>query len=121
MELVDTADLKSVFNEGSSPSALTIRTRTRLKKNGNPQRRKKGRKPARSLAELYLFHQGHCRYCGCATVLGGEGDNAATRDHVVPKSRGGKQAGNLVLACARCNSMKSNRTVADLRNTPLSH
>lgn len=41
-----------------------------------------------------------CRYCG---------EQAETRDHVVPRSRGGKgAAANIVFACLRCNQMKAN-------------
>jgi 5-methylcytosine-specific restriction endonuclease McrA len=42
---------------------------------------------------------GRCAYCGCSEDL--------TVDHFVPLSKGGKiGAGNIVPACARCNSKK---------------
>ena len=80
-----------------------------MRKAGNGNRRKKGRKPAYSLAELYYRSGGRCKYCGTMTVLDGEGSNRATRDHVRARARGGRQAGNLVLACALCNEMKGDR------------
>ena len=44
-----------------------------------------------------------CQYCGAAERL--------TLDHVLPRSRGGTDAwDNLVAACTRCNSRKGNRT-----------
>lgn len=44
-----------------------------------------------------------CQYCGIKTDL--------TLDHVMPKSRGGRDSWeNLVTACNRCNVRKGNRT-----------
>jgi 5-methylcytosine-specific restriction endonuclease McrA len=44
-----------------------------------------------------------CQYCGCKDRL--------TIDHVVPKSRGGKDVWeNLVAACVPCNNRKGSRT-----------
>lgn len=55
-----------------------------------------------------------CAYCG---------QHAQTIDHVIPRSRGGKDTWeNLVAACQRCNNLKSDRTPAEmgwrLRLTP---
>ena len=51
-----------------------------------------------------LRRDGHrCQYCGSRERL--------TLDHVQPKSRGGQDAWeNLVAACSRCNNRKGNRT-----------
>ncbi len=47
-----------------------------------------------------------CQYCGNREAL--------TIDHVFPRSRGGKDTWeNLVAACSRCNSRKGNRTPAE--------
>jgi 5-methylcytosine-specific restriction endonuclease McrA len=48
----------------------------------------------------------HCAYCG---------RSANTIDHVVPKSRGGEESWeNLVACCFRCNNVKGDRTLAQL-------
>jgi 5-methylcytosine-specific restriction endonuclease McrA len=56
----------------------------------------------------------HCAYCGKA---------ASTIDHVVPRSRGGEDSWeNLVACCLRCNNLKGDRTPGEigweLRITP---
>lgn len=50
-----------------------------------------------------LRRDGHrCAYCGGA---------ATTVDHVLPRSRGGRDTWeNLVACCVRCNNLKGNRT-----------
>lgn len=50
-----------------------------------------------------------CYYCGCSLKKG-----KLTRDHVVPKSKGG-QHGRLVDACAPCNSKKAALTLEEFR------
>jgi 5-methylcytosine-specific restriction endonuclease McrA len=54
-----------------------------------------------------LRRDGHrCAYCG---------RSADTVDHVHPKSRGGLETWeNLVASCLRCNNKKGNRTLAEL-------
>lgn len=53
-------------------------------------------------------HGGKCSYCGTSGPL--------TMDHVIPISRGGTHSiGNLVPACAKCNSSKRHRTVMEWR------
>ncbi|MDX2025255.1 HNH endonuclease [Microcella sp.] len=50
-----------------------------------------------------------CAYCG---------GNATTIDHVVPRSRGGADTWeNLVACCLKCNNIKSDRTPAEMRWT----
>jgi hypothetical protein len=56
-----------------------------------------------------------CQYCGTTKHL--------TIDHIIPKSRGGKNTwSNLVTCCLRCNSNKGDRTPDEanmkLRNKP---
>ncbi|WP_378145399.1 HNH endonuclease [Cnuibacter sp. UC19_7] len=47
-----------------------------------------------------------CAYCGAS---------ASTIDHVHPRSRGGKDSWeNLVACCLRCNNIKGNRTPAEM-------
>ena len=65
------------------------------------------RVPYRATAALsrraVLARDGHeCAYCG---------GRATTLDHVVPRSRGGDNSfDNLVAACGRCNQRKADRT-----------
>lgn len=48
-----------------------------------------------------------CAYCGAG---------ATTIDHVLPRSRGGKDTWeNLVACCLRCNNNKGDRTPAEMR------
>ena len=55
-----------------------------------------------------------CMYCGHKFSL-----SELTRDHVMPKSRGGKDAyENLVIACKACNNRKGDRTPEEA-NMPL--
>lgn len=60
--------------------------------------------------EVIARDQGRCRYCGCQTGSG-YGEDNLTIDHVLPRSRGGKDhVGNMVVACFRCNHRKGSRT-----------
>ncbi len=43
-----------------------------------------------------------------------------TMDHLIPLSRGGKSTKkNIVVSCKQCNSLKKNRTVAEIRLSEL--
>jgi 5-methylcytosine-specific restriction endonuclease McrA len=55
-----------------------------------------------------LRRDGHrCQYCGRADVT-------LTVDHILPKSRGGSDSWeNLVAACVSCNNSKGDRTPSD--------
>jgi hypothetical protein len=39
--------------------------------------------------------------------------NSVTRDHVLPRSRGGRGARNIVAACYRCNNVKGDMTAEE--------
>lgn len=63
---------------------------------------------------IFARDHGRCAYCGA---------HATSVDHVVPRSRGGGHVwDNVVAACARCNRVKADRSVAELgwrlRSTP---
>lgn len=88
-----------------------------MRKPGNPHRQKKGRTRAYTLAELWHMRGGRCKYCGCMTDLDIAGPTQATRDHVLPRAMGGKQSGNLVLACRLCNETKAATVPVHLRNS----
>lgn len=50
-----------------------------------------------------------CQYCGCRVSL-----RTGTRDHVIPRSHGGRDVlGNVVTACAPCNLRKDDQTPAE--------
>lgn len=56
---------------------------------------------------------GICWYCG---------EEATTRDHVTPRSRGGTDdPENLVPACVRCNSQKRDKTLEEYRAWKYAH
>ena len=64
------------------------------------------------LSNLALFErdQSMCLYCGITFSR-----RELTRDHVVPRSRGGKDTWeNCVTACKRCNHHKGNRLLDDV-------
>ena len=53
---------------------------------------------------IFKRDSGKCQYCGTTKDL--------TIDHVIPRSRGGKSTWtNLVTACKKCNSKKSDFTL----------
>ncbi len=65
-----------------------------------------------------IRRDGHqCQYCG-------RGDVTLTVDHVIPKSKGGNDSWeNLVAACVSCNNRKGDRTPSEaqvkLRRKPI--
>ena len=64
------------------------------------------RPPSLTNANLFARDRQHCMYCGNRHARG-----SLTRDHVVPRSRGGLDVWtNVVAACRRCNRLKDNRT-----------
>lgn len=54
---------------------------------------------------LFEAQRGLCGICGALIYAASEG----TIDHVLPRALGGKNAGNVVLAHARCNNAKAAR------------
>jgi 5-methylcytosine-specific restriction endonuclease McrA len=61
--------------------------------------------PAWSRAGVRVRDGGRCAYCG---------GHATTIDHVLPRSRGGKNSWlNTVAACGSCNQRKGDRTPAE--------
>jgi hypothetical protein len=52
-----------------------------------------------------------CFYCEC--TLTNEGDCRRTKDHIIPKSKGGRgnRGYNVVIACDKCNRLKDNYTL----------
>lgn len=63
----------------------------------------KAQKASSPLTARILRIQGrNCYLCGYHMA-------APTREHVVPQSKGGKNAGNILMACQPCNVRKGNR------------
>lgn len=59
----------------------------------------------KKLKRLHHVCQGRCIHCDQPTVLHGKGKKKATRDHIIPKSKGGSWTiSNLILACETCNN-----------------
>lgn len=62
--------------------------------------------PPLTNASLFRRDQQLCLYCGRRFA-----ERELTRDHLLPRSRGGRDAWlNVVTACRRCNQHKGNRT-----------
>lgn len=68
-------------------------------------------RPAQLTNAALFKRDGHrCQYCGRHKDQL-KGRNRLTRDHIIPKSRGGKESwDNVVTACAACNHRKDDRT-----------
>lgn len=61
-----------------------------------------------SLQKAIRRQGGLCFYCHRVMTTG---SSRPTREHVVPKSKGGGHKGNIVAACFRCNTSKGNMGV----------
>ena len=67
----------------------------------------KTRKPNRK--NIFIRDDGKCQYCNKTLTY-----NKSTVDHVVPKSKAGRDTWeNLVLCCTHCNTKKGNRTPSE--------
>jgi 5-methylcytosine-specific restriction endonuclease McrA len=50
-----------------------------------------------------------CAYCGCKLTL-----RSCTKDHVIPRCKGGKDTlTNVVAACTSCNAKKADKTMSE--------
>lgn len=72
----------------------------------NPKKRKKKTKGSKKSSSrtrtLHAAQNGRCFYCDKPVSITG-----ATKDHMVPKSKGGSDSmTNLVMACRGCNTAK---------------
>lgn len=66
-----------------------------------------------SLALRYRDQKGRCFYCRCMmsftqSCTHPEG-RRITREHLIPRSQGGKGGANVVAACTRCNQARGNK------------
>lgn len=84
---------------------------------GREQRLREGMSDKqRRMKVLLKTFGGKCWWCKCDVIAGIQNSdfqhqpNQATRDHIVPRSRGGTNAlANLVLACRACNEERADR------------
>lgn len=68
------------------------------------------------IAAIYLAQQGRCFHCtkpmlmsACVRSASGNHNNGWTREHVTPRSKGGRRGyKNVVLAHAKCNHRRGN-------------
>lgn len=72
-----------------------------------------------TIEAIFIRDNGRCYYCGCQTKRMGtyregmECSVMATRDHVIPISKGGThEPENIVLACQACNTKKRDKMIA---------
>ena len=75
---------------------------------------KKSHRPSKKM--LWKRDDGKCQYCAAKVSI-----SNATIDHVIPRSRGGKETWkNLVIACSECNCKKGSRLTSECGMTPMS-
>jgi len=69
--------------------------------------KRKHRPPALNNRELFRRDRHLCGYCGNTF-----GDSKLTRDHIVPRSKGGTDTWmNVITCCAKCNQKKDDKTL----------
>ena len=72
---------------------------------GNFHDAKRKFKRTSSLRQIYNLYEGVCQYC-CKEIR----FSLATKDHTMPKSKGGSNHdSNIVLACKKCNNKKASK------------
>jgi 5-methylcytosine-specific restriction endonuclease McrA len=112
VEVLETDEGRTIrYGKGEMPFPTVIR----LKKYVNVPLRHRAR-----VTNTFLFARDNytCQYCGWVDKHVKNERNGLTRDHVFPKSRGGKDEWtNVVAACGPCNSKKADRTPEEARMT----
>jgi 5-methylcytosine-specific restriction endonuclease McrA len=78
-----------------------------VKGEANPKRRH--RPPALNNKELFRRDRHVCAYCGKIFK-----ESALSRDHIMPRAKGGKDVWmNVVTSCGRCNQKKDDKTLEE--------
>lgn len=71
--------------------------------------KRRNRPPALNNRELFRRDRHMCGYCG-----GVFSDSKLSRDHIIPRSRGGVDTWmNVVTCCAKCNQKKDDKTLEE--------
>lgn len=66
------------------------------------------------LTDLFNRQSGVCAYCKQPMTLELDKPLTATKDHIIPRSKGGGSSiYNLVAACHTCNQAKSNKPLCE--------
>lgn len=72
-----------------------------------------------------VWREAHCWFCGVETTPPARTPGRPppptmrTREHLTPRSRGGRGQANVVRACLACNTQKGNRTLEEYRTAEL--
>ena len=114
LEIIEThPTIKIGTVDGSKPFPIVVRFRKGVFL-GSIKVPPKTRKPNRK--NIFERDKAKCQYCSKDLSF-----SHSTVDHIVPRSRGGKNTwSNLVLCCAPCNSKKGNKTPVEAGMTLLS-
>ncbi len=92
----ETDPVRSATNTWARPSVIILRNYVRIP----------GRQVPVSRRGVLRRDAQRCGYCG---------GHATTIDHILPRSRGGKDSWeNLVACCLKCNNVKGDRTPAEM-------
>ena len=84
-----------------------IRTSSIIAVKGEAKGKRRFRHPSLGNTELFRRDRHLCAYCGNVFP-----ESKLTRDHIVPRSRGGADTWmNVVTACAKCNQHKDDKTL----------
>ena len=87
----------------------TIKTSSIIAVKGESIGKRKNKPPSLNNRELFRRDRYMCAYCG-----GIFSESKLTRDHIIPKSKGGNNIWeNCVACCARCNQKKDDRTLQE--------
>lgn len=77
---------------------------------GHTHNRKYHKVPALNNTELFRRDRHMCAYCGSVKK-----DSDLSRDHIMPRSRGGKDIwANVVTCCTKCNQHKDDHTLEEV-------
>ncbi len=94
-----------INKKSGARSIVTINSIIAIKRSGNHKSIYRTIPPLTN-RELFLRDAYMCLYCGSSP-----GEDALTRDHVLPMSRGGRDRwSNVITACRQCNTRKGDRT-----------